>query len=263
MLDIAHLRWSAQTQSQLGVLQLSLEVEPQGCLSYPATLDLVSDPGYADLLWMSISSDGKPKGSHEHVTGRIKLQLSAPISQYQCTLKLDRPTVDVRLPLRSMQTPGPPTTLAQDDHQLSAAEISRFQPSSLQCAFCQCGLVECPDETIFRPLPSSHYHELIEAYLCHPSGEFASKMVEINEKGFWPRVDYTKGQTLPSCAVFLVGETDLRVDAALATSDLRIKQPDRSVSLFIALARFPVFRHLSCTTPPGTQKKVLRRQTVQ
>ncbi|GHJ86574.1 hypothetical protein NliqN6_2976 [Naganishia liquefaciens] len=39
----------------------------------------------------------------------------------------------------------------------------------------------------FRALPSAHWHESSEAWLCHPSGEFTGKLQRWVEKGWWPR----------------------------------------------------------------------------
>lgn len=40
----------------------------------------------------------------------------------------------------------------------------------------------------FRALPSSHWYESSEAWLCHPSGEFTKKLAGVMQEGWWPAV---------------------------------------------------------------------------
>lgn len=60
-----------------------------------------------------------------------------------------------------------------------------------------------PQETgyTFRALPSSHWYESSEAWLCHPSGEFTKKLAGVMQDGWWP-----------SRRVGLVGERWVGVD---------------------------------------------------
>lgn len=51
----------------------------------------------------------------------------------------------------------------------------------------QDGLSQERKSYTFRALPSAHWHESSEAWLCHPSGEFTGKLQRWVEKGWWPR----------------------------------------------------------------------------
>lgn len=75
----------------------------------------------------------------------------------------------------------------------------------------------------FRALPSAHWHESSEAWLCHPSGEFTTKLQSYVEKGWWPR-----------WRVGLVGERAVAV---------RVEYRNREgmVSFFIYILYFCVF----------------------
>ncbi|KAJ9097141.1 hypothetical protein QFC21_004810 [Naganishia friedmannii] len=43
-----------------------------------------------------------------------------------------------------------------------------------------------PPTYTFRALPSAHWHESSEAWLCHPSGAFTAKIQAQMERGWWP-----------------------------------------------------------------------------
>jgi hypothetical protein len=156
---------------------------------------------------------------------------------------------DFKIPAR--RTPPAEVSLCP---RLSATELQNFAPEHIYCRFCSSLLVtladnvnDPPSNSLFRPLPSPHYQEMIEAYLCHPSGEFARQMNDVGEKGFWPEGTTVDGQVR---SLVLVGETELRVDIKMAQSWLKLPS-DELVSVSVLDHHEPILYPYHLGTKEG------------
>ena len=84
----------------------------------------------------------------------------------------------------------------EDVALLPASELASFSPSSYVCSSCSLPLVPVPP-TRYRDLPSEHWEELIDAWMCHPEGQTLAKTGmhgsdgngKGNSFGFWPTRD--------------------------------------------------------------------------
>ncbi|KAN0084280.1 HECT-like Ubiquitin-conjugating enzyme (E2)-binding domain containing protein [Tylopilus felleus] len=91
---------------------------------------------------------------------------------------------------------GAPPKESEDVALLPAPELASLSPSSYMCASCSLPLVPAPP-TRYRDLPSEHWEELIDAWMCHPEGQTLAKTgmhgSDGNGKGssfgFWPTRD--------------------------------------------------------------------------
>ena len=71
---------------------------------------------------------------------------------------------------------------------LPASELASLSPSSYICSSCSLPLVPAPPAR-YRDLPSEHWEELIEAWICHPEGQTLAKIGTHGSNGsfeFWP-----------------------------------------------------------------------------
>jgi hypothetical protein len=93
---------------------------------------------------------------------------------------------------------------------LSAQELQSSHPTSFACASCSIKLFNLPTNVIYRNLPSAHWREIADAWLCHPKGgdDFTERYSKKMEEGFWPSED-----------VVLVGLWDIWVDGSLVSAD--------------------------------------------
>jgi len=158
----------------------------------------------------------------DRMLASITLPSSVELQNHAVTATLSDDILDFKIPAGCSRAQTIP-----DAPRLSAKELQNYGPDQIRCRSCAIALITvgtnpsaCP---IFRPLPSPHYQELIEAYLCHPSGEFAKKMDSVGEKGFWPEETVLEGRVRP---VILVGETDLRADARHVEGWLKLSETD-------------------------------------
>lgn len=70
----------------------------------------------------------------------------------------------------------------------SASELSQLRPLAFLCAVCQAPVVDASGVRRFRALPSEHWHELLEAWMCHQDQALSEEMAA-KGKGFWPKGD--------------------------------------------------------------------------
>lgn len=85
---------------------------------------------------------------------------------------------------------------SEDVALLPASELASLSPSSYACSSCSLPLVPAPPAR-YRDLPSEHWEELIEAWMCHPEGQTLTKAGMHGSNGhgkgcrfgFWPTRD--------------------------------------------------------------------------
>ncbi|KAJ3857960.1 HECT-like ubiquitin-conjugating enzyme-binding-domain-containing protein [Lentinula lateritia] len=70
---------------------------------------------------------------------------------------------------------------------LDATQLSDCNPTSFICSMCSLQLIQ--SSTIrYRDLPSEHWEELVDAWMCHSSQTLNESVVK-NGRGFWPSTD--------------------------------------------------------------------------
>ena len=84
------------------------------------------------------------------------------------------PTTDSKSPFSDIN--GQPAPL------LDATQLSLINPTSLLCASCSLPLIQSSKVGTYRDLPSEHWEELVEAWMCHSD----QKLHANGKRGFWP-----------------------------------------------------------------------------
>ena len=89
---------------------------------------------------------------------------------------------EIKLPTTGSKSPfadinGPPAPL------LDATQLSLINPTSLLCASCSLPLIQSSKVDTYRDLPSEHWEELVEAWMCHSDQKLC---VTNGKRGFWP-----------------------------------------------------------------------------
>lgn len=86
---------------------------------------------------------------------------------------------------------------------LSTAELRECLPTSFACATCHAELVDASRITKYNALPSEHWAELLDAWMCHQDQTLSDDLVA-KGKGIKPRV----GEGLVGSA-YIVFEQDV------------------------------------------------------
>lgn len=88
---------------------------------------------------------------------------------------------------------------------LDAAQLSSANPTSFICASCSLPLVQSTKIQNYRDLPSEHWAELVEAWMCHTDQKLHDQAVKHGQMGFWPQ----PGQCLVGGSYILFEESDM------------------------------------------------------
>lgn len=72
---------------------------------------------------------------------------------------------------------------------LDAAQLAAARPSSFICASCSLILVQATKVNEYRDLPSEHWQELVDAWMCHSDQKLHDQVVKHGKTGFWPEAE--------------------------------------------------------------------------
>ena len=75
---------------------------------------------------------------------------------------------------------------------IDASRLSAMHPTSYICASCSLPLVHASQLRDYRDLPSEHWAELVDAWMCHSDQKLHDHVQKHSSQGFWP----TEGQAL-------------------------------------------------------------------
>lgn len=70
----------------------------------------------------------------------------------------------------------------------SAREFRKYQPTSLTCCSCSSQLAKLSRVTRYNDLPSEHWAELLDAWMCHPDQTLSQEIIE-KGNNIWPQAN--------------------------------------------------------------------------
>jgi hypothetical protein len=100
-------------------------------------------------------------------------------------------------------------------HALSASEVRSLRPSALCCAACDREVADVSlasregqyeAEAEFKDLPSEHWAEMMEVWMCHQDPAFTAQLAKRTEEGFWP----SRGTVLIGGSYFLIDKDQVK-----------------------------------------------------
>ncbi|KAM6503428.1 HECT-like Ubiquitin-conjugating enzyme (E2)-binding domain containing protein [Amanita muscaria] len=88
---------------------------------------------------------------------------------------------------------------------LDASQLASSCPSSFVCASCSLPVTQSSHVHEYRDLPSEHWQELVEAWMCHADQKLHDEVAKHSKMGFWPQ----PGQALVGGSYILFEEASL------------------------------------------------------
>lgn len=88
---------------------------------------------------------------------------------------------------------------------LDADQLLSIHPTSFICASCSLPLVKSSKITRYRDLPSEHWEELVDAWMCHGDQKLHDHVTKQGKAGFWPNV----GEGLVGGSYMLFDDEDM------------------------------------------------------
>lgn len=101
---------------------------------------------------------------------------------------------------------------------LDATRLMSQSPTSFICASCSLPLVQSAKVTRYDDLPSEHWGELVDAWMCH-SDQKLSEQVARHAKGFWPQ----RGQALVGGSYILFEESAVARSNLWTTGNVKVR----------------------------------------
>lgn len=136
---------------------------------------------------------------------RITVALPTPVPLGQ---RVPFTTADGHVEAKLAALPTPSSALSLNSnitHALSAPNLRQLAPRSLCCTQCDHELAEFPADVQFKDLPSEHWAEMLEAWMCHADPTFTAHIAKQTKDGFWP----TKNTVLVGGSYLLVAGSDI------------------------------------------------------
>lgn len=117
---------------------------------------------------------------------KLSVSLPSPVPLGQ---KIPLAVTNNYMEARIAALPGPTPSLAYNSaitHALSAPSLRSLHPQSLCCNNCQRALATFPLDIQFKDLPSEHWAEMLEVWMCHSDPAFTAQIGQKARDGFWP-----------------------------------------------------------------------------
>ena len=92
------------------------------------------------------------------------------------------------------------------NHPLSASHLRDLRPLAFCCSHCDCKIVNILPNVVFQDLPSEHWAEMMEVWMCHAYPSFTARLAQQAVEGFWP----SKEAILVGGSYILVNEAHAR-----------------------------------------------------
>lgn len=135
-----------------------------------------------------------PSGSARDYLLLRRGDINSPLLSLPARVELGRKEVKVGGEHYEIKLPVPSGSSGQSPHAatpalLDATELSTIHPSSYICASCSLPLVQSSRLSGYRDLPSEHWEELVDAWMCHADQKLQSHIMQHSVEGFWPSED--------------------------------------------------------------------------
>ncbi|CDO76456.1 hypothetical protein BN946_scf184600.g5 [Trametes cinnabarina] len=149
------------------------------------------------------------------------LALPAPVSPGVKEVKVMGRYHEVKLPISAL----PSSPVDASPALLDATQLSSTAPTSFACASCSLPLVQASRLREYRDLPSEHWAELVDAWMCHSDQRLHDQVQKHTREGFWPR----EGEALVGGSYILFEES-----AVVQSNLLPPTADDRKVQKVVA-----------------------------
>ncbi|EIW54928.1 uncharacterized protein TRAVEDRAFT_30892 [Trametes versicolor FP-101664 SS1] len=146
------------------------------------------------------------------------LALPAPVSPGVKEVKVMGQFHEIKLAV----TAPPPSPVDASPALLDATQLSFVAPTSFVCASCSLPVVHGARLHEYRDLPSEHWAELVDAWMCHSDQRLHDHVQQHSRDGFWPR----EGQALVGGSYILFEESAIVHSNMWPTTDEDYKPED-------------------------------------
>ena len=109
--------------------------------------------------------------------------LPARVSPGKPTVKVQSGHFELKLP--TVGTPDLPSSSAVEMYDATA--LSKSMPTTFICSSCSLPLVQSTKVKEYKDLPSEHWQELVDVWMCHSDQKLHEEVMQNAKRGFWPK----------------------------------------------------------------------------
>lgn len=142
----------------------------------------------------------------------MRIALPTPVCPAQAVPLV---TADLHLEAKLAAVPKSSSSIvsmgAGVNHALCAVDLREAQPRALCCASCEREVADLSRVTRkgqsgFSDLPSEHWAEMMEVWMCHADPTWTARLAQKTKEGFWP----SQSTVLVGGSYLLVHENDVK-----------------------------------------------------
>jgi hypothetical protein len=226
--DLANLSYIAEHQENLNLVQVMVHGDKMSAY-HDLSIEADSDANEEATLVSKSNTSGIRINLPVAITPGQKVALAA--LHFHLEAKLASIPISPSAPVSSLNT--------MITQALCASDLRKMQPKIICCTTCDREIAELPSTCAFKDLPSEHWAEMMEVWMCHADPGFTAQISAQTKDGFWP-----------STGTVLVGGSYLLLKEEYARNhNLNVESTSVSLSPFQS---WPLFKHL--LSPPGLQE---------
>lgn len=178
-LDVANLSYIAEHQENLNAVQVMMHGVG---ISTQTELILETDVETSDRATLYSKASSATQS-------RITLPTVA-IPGQSMSLILQNFHLETRVASLPTTSSAPVSSLNTVITQaLSASELRQIQPKSFCCVTCDREVADTSSTRSYKDLPSEHWAEMLEIWMCHSDPGFTAGISAKAKDGFWPEKD--------------------------------------------------------------------------
>ncbi|WWC87693.1 uncharacterized protein L201_002585 [Kwoniella dendrophila CBS 6074] len=191
-LDINNIAFVAEHQENLRSVQITLHG-----IGVSSNLELQVETTNTDSEEAIITSKKDP-------TISTRIALPVPVQPGQSVFFTPQ---SLHLEAKLNAQPIPPAAVSLlPAYPLSAPDLRNTKAKSLCCTSCERELSTLPFndniDSLYKDLPSEHWSEMMEIWMCHNDPSFTAQLAEQTKIGFWPK----DGSVLVGASYLLIGK---------------------------------------------------------
>jgi hypothetical protein len=228
-IDLGNLSYIAEHQENLNVVQVMVHGDKMS--TYPE-------------LFIEADSESSEEATlvSKSLTSQARIRLPVPVQGGQ-KVPLAAPHFHLEAKLTAILTPRsePVSSLnTMITQALSASDLRRLQPEVIACTGCDREIAVLPTKCTFKDLPSEHWAEMMEVWMCHSDPGFTAQISAQAKDGFWP----SEGTVLVGGSYLLLSDGcvknhNLVIDSTLVS--VPIISPSPGSSPLLRLTFNPIF----------------------
>lgn len=116
------------------------------------------------------------------------LSLPVPVPAGKKEVRVQGGHFEIKMSARSTGTSMSTASNQDLPALMDASQLSKLNPTSFICSSCSLPLFQPCGKSRYDDLPSEHWSELLEAWVCHRDQKLHEE-VSKHSDGFWPRPD--------------------------------------------------------------------------